>query len=114
MKRILSTLRNWFSLQYADYRLSRAISKQEEIRIVLGAGGTVDHKVLYNYPTLSALLENAGYKVRLLEWFDEQGNFHHEDWNADEGLIRRSTRFDARNQNNPTAYTSLIIEALKP
>lgn len=30
--------------------------------------GADDHKVLYNYRTLSSLLENAGYKVRLLEW----------------------------------------------
>ena len=61
-----------------------------------------------------ALLENAGYKVRLLEWFDEQGKFHHEDWNAKDGFVMRSTRFDQRNRTNPTAYTSLIIDASKP
>jgi len=76
--------------------------------------GADDHKVLYNYRTLSVLLENAGYNVRLLEWFDEQGKFHHEDWNVEDGLIRRSTRFDPRNQSNPTAYTSLMIDAIKP
>ncbi len=76
--------------------------------------GADDHKVLYNYRTLSALLENAGYKVRLLEWFDEQGKFHHENWDVEDGLIRRSTRFDPRNSTNPTAYTSLIIDASKP
>lgn len=76
--------------------------------------GADDHKVLYDYRTLSALLEKAGFKVRLLEWFDEQGAFHHEAWNADEGMIRRSTRFDARNQENPTTYTSLIVDAIKP
>lgn len=76
--------------------------------------GADDHKVLYNYRTLTALLENAGYKVRLLEWFDEQGKFHHEDWNVEDGLIRRSTRFDPRNSATPTAYTSLIIDASKP
>lgn len=76
--------------------------------------GAEDHKVLYNHLTLSALLENAGYKVRLLEWFDEQGKFRHEEWNPEDGLIRRSTRFDPRNSANPTAYTSLIIDASKP
>jgi len=75
--------------------------------------GADDHKVLYNYRTLTALLENSGYKVRLLEWFDEQGKFHHENWNVEDGLIRRSTRFDPRNSANPTAYTSLIIDASK-
>lgn len=205
MKGVSSALRNWLRKRYADYRLLRAIGKQKEIRIVLGAGGTVydgfvstdypqlnicseisfsrfldpqtvwtflsehvwehlsledgakalsncflylrhggilriavpdgfhpdsnyiaqvkpggygagaeDHKVLYTYRTLSALLENAGYKVRLLEWFDEQGKFHQEDWNTEDGLIRRSTRFDQRNSVNPTSYTSLIIDAIKP
>lgn len=76
--------------------------------------GADDHKVLYNYRTLSALLEKAGYKVRLLEWFDEQGIFHHEDWDKTDGFIMRSTRFDQRNRQNPTTYTSLIIDAIKP
>lgn len=78
-----------------------------------GAGAD-DHKVLYDYRTLSSLLEQAGYKVRLLEWFDEQGIFHHEDWNGADGFIMRSTRFDQRNRQNPTTYTSLIIDAVKP
>jgi predicted SAM-dependent methyltransferase len=76
--------------------------------------GADDHKVLYNYQTLSAELEGAGYQVRLLEWFDEHGNFHYEEWNAEDGMIKRSTRFDPRNKTNPTANTSLIIDAIKP
>jgi len=76
--------------------------------------GCGDHKVLYNYRTLSALLEKAGFKVRLLEWFDEQGVFHRENWDAADGFIKRSTRFDPRNRVHPTAYTSLIIDAFKP
>lgn len=78
-----------------------------------GAGAD-DHKVLLNYKTLSTMLQNAGYKIKLLEWFDEQGNFHDENWDTVDGLIRRSTRFDLRNQDNPTTYTSLIIDAIKP
>ena len=76
--------------------------------------GADDHKVLYNYRTLSTLLESSGYKVRLLEWFDEQGKFHHENWDVEGGFIKRSTRFDPRNMDSPTAYTSLIIDASKP
>jgi len=76
--------------------------------------GADDHKVLYNYRTLAAMLEKAGFKTRLLEWFDEQGNFHHEDWNAMDGFVMRSTRYDQRNKDKPTAYTSLIIDASKP
>lgn len=77
-----------------------------------GAGAD-DHKVLYDYRTISALLENVGYKVRLLEWFDEHGKFHHVDWAVEDGFIERSTRFDQRNRASPTAYTSLIVDAIK-
>jgi predicted SAM-dependent methyltransferase len=76
--------------------------------------GADDHKVLYNYRTLAAMLEKAGFKTKLLEWFDEQGNFHHEEWDAEDGFVMRSTRFDQRNKDKPTAYTSLIIDASKP
>ena len=76
--------------------------------------GADDHKVLYNYQTLSVELESAGYQIKLLEWFDERGNFHYEEWNTENGMIRRSTRFDPRNRINFTAYTSLIIDAIKP
>lgn len=76
--------------------------------------GSGDHKVLYNYKTLSELLSKAGFKVKLLEWFDEQGQFHFESWSESDGLITRSTRFDTRNKINPTQYTSLIIDAIKP
>jgi len=78
-----------------------------------GAGAD-DHKVLYNYKILSALLESAGYAIRLLEWFDEQARFHYENWDPEDGFIERSTRFDQRNQVNPTTYTSLIIDGIKP
>jgi predicted SAM-dependent methyltransferase len=67
--------------------------------------------VLYNYRILSDLLEKTGYKVRLLEWFDEQGNLHHENWDVGGGFIKRSTRIDPRNRDNPTAFTSLTIDA---
>lgn len=80
-----------------------------------GSGpGASDHKVLYTYRTLSGLLQRAGYQVRLLEWFDEEGRFHQEHWDAEDGFILRSTRYDPRNRENPTAYTSLIVDAVKP
>lgn len=34
-----------------------------------------EHAVRYNYRTLSALLEGAGFVVTLLEWHDDQGKF---------------------------------------
>lgn len=80
-----------------------------------GSGpGAEDHKTFYNYKMLSVMLENTGFHVRLLEWFDELGAFHSEQWNAMDGFVLRSTQYDPRNKTNPTAYTSLIIDAIKP
>ena len=42
----------------------------------------------------------------------ESGAFHRVDWDSRDGHVARSTRFDERNRDNPTAYTSLIIDAV--
>lgn len=76
--------------------------------------GAEDHKILYDYQMLSALLEDAGYRIKLLEWFDEHGVFHCQDWDIEGGFVRRSTRFDEHNRTSPTAYSSLIVDAIKP
>jgi predicted SAM-dependent methyltransferase len=79
-----------------------------------GSGaGSDDHKVLYTYRSLSALFERAGFSTRLLEWFDENGRFHSTAWDPKDGHVSRSTRFDERNRANPTAYTSIILDAVK-
>lgn len=72
------------------------------------------HQVLYDYRSLSALFESAGFKVKLLEYHDEQGRFHFTDWDPAEGMIYRSRRFDHRNQEGKLAFASLIVDALKP
>lgn len=60
-----------------------------------GAGpGAADHKVLLTHVSLTALLEEAGFVAVPLEYWDEEGCFHHESWTADEGgPIRRRPRF---------------------
>jgi len=78
-----------------------------------GAGAD-DHKVLYNYITLTKILKDAGFDVVLLEWFDDLGQFNSQAWDIQDGIIRRSQRFDSRNEIEPTKYTSLIIDARKP
>jgi predicted SAM-dependent methyltransferase len=79
-----------------------------------GSGeGIGDHKAFYIYRSLGQLLESAGFEVRLLEWFDENGAFHAVDWDPGAGYVDRSTRFDDRNRENPIAYTSLIADAVK-
>lgn len=79
-----------------------------------GSGaGSDDHKVLYNYKTFSKVFENAGFNVKLLEYFDEENNFHFNDWDKKKGMIHRSKRYDARNQQNELTYTSIIIDVFK-
>jgi predicted SAM-dependent methyltransferase len=76
--------------------------------------GCEDHQVLHTYRSLVELLEAAGFEVCLLEWFDEEGQFHFREWDSDDGFVCRSTRYDGRNVHDPTAYTSIIADAIKP
>ncbi len=75
--------------------------------------GSSDHKVLYNYKSLSKIFESVGFRVELLEYFDENGNFHYNDWSINQGMIHRSKRYDERNSEVPLTYTSIIIDAFK-
>ncbi len=77
-----------------------------------GAGAD-DHKLLYNYKTLSKTFTDAGFTVKLLEYFDENGSFHYTEWDPAQGMIHRSKRFDERNNEIELSYTSLIIDAVK-
>ena len=80
-----------------------------------GSGiGSEDHKVLYNYQSLGSLLEGTGFSVYLLEYWDERGIFHFNEWSSEDGHIRRSKRYDPRNQDGSLTYTSLIADAIKP
>ncbi len=79
-----------------------------------GSGdGALDHKVLYTYKSLSAILEEAGFVVNILEYFDENGKFHQKNWDANKGMIHRSANHDKRNENGMHKYTSIIIDARK-
>lgn len=81
---------------------------------VNGTGlGAHDHKVLYNYKSISEILTTIGYQVELLEYFDETGQFHFKNWNDDRGHVYRSSRYDKRNSNGQLNYTSLIIDGIK-
>lgn len=79
-----------------------------------GAGmGAYDHKLLYNYKSLSGILKEAGFIVNLLEYWDENGHFHSEDWNSKDGHVVRSKRYDNRNRDGALKYTSLIVDAVR-
>ncbi|TQS70526.1 SAM-dependent methyltransferase [Ornithinibacillus gellani] len=72
-----------------------------------------DHKMVYNYRTLSAMFEMAGFEVKLLEYCDENGHFHHKHWKKEDGVIFRSKQCDPRNQGDRLKFPSLIIDAVK-
>lgn len=79
-----------------------------------GSGaGSDDHRVLYNYKTLSEIFETAGFRVELLEWFDENGQFNFRNWDEGDGKILRSKRDDKRNEGGQLNYTSIILDATK-
>ena len=72
--------------------------------------GSDDHKVLYNCHTITRILEEEGYDYTLLEYFDEQGQFHISAWQVSDGFVERSAHHDSRNRDHPLSYTSLIVD----
>jgi predicted SAM-dependent methyltransferase len=74
--------------------------------------GAHDHKLLYDYKTLSKAFEESGYRVNLLEYYDENGQFHFNQWDSKDGHVIRSKRYDKR-FNEPLGYSSLIVEGIK-
>lgn len=85
----------------------------ERVRVGGTGIGADDHKVLYTHVIMQTMLESAGFKVNLLEYFDETGQFHFQEWPENSGVIKRSSRFDARNKDGKLNYTSLIVDAIK-
>ena len=79
-----------------------------------GGTGPEDHKILYNYWSLSKLLSDAGFRIVLIEYWDENREFHQTEWSTEDGHILRSQRYDPRNQDGRLVYTSLIVDAIKP
>ncbi len=53
-----------------------------------------------------------GFKVKLLEYFDENGIFQETEWKGEEGIIFHSKKYDPRNRET-IAAPSLIIDAIK-
>lgn len=74
--------------------------------------GAHDHKLLYDYKQLTQVLKDAGFKVNVLEYYDEKGQFHFQDWNSEDGHVHRSRRYDKR-FNEPLGYSSLIVDGIK-
>jgi predicted SAM-dependent methyltransferase len=91
--------------------------KEYQNIVKIGGPGPKDHpaashKIVHNYHTLKKLFEAAGFQVNLLEYCDEEGNFHFKEWNPEDGVIFRSKKFDPRNREQMRA-PSLILDAIK-
>lgn len=71
------------------------------------------HKIVYNYKDFTKVFEEAGFKVEILEYCDDDGRFHYKHWNAEDGYIGRSYRYDTRNNENEIGMVSLIVDAYK-
>lgn len=72
------------------------------------------HKTVYDYKTITSVFEQAGFEVELLEYCDENGDFHYKYWNESDGRIGRSLRFDTRNSDKGLGMVSIILDAKKP
>jgi len=76
--------------------------------------GADDHRVFYDFESLTTMLLEAGFShVVLLEWWDEHGYFHLMPSDPERGVVRRSSANDPRNGVSPLSYTSLIADAIK-
>jgi predicted SAM-dependent methyltransferase len=76
-------------------------------------GGADDHQLLYDYRSFGRVFEDVGFRVDLLEYFDETGTFHAKAWDETRGVIARSARNDERNADGKLVYTSIILDAVK-
>ena len=92
----------------------------EEYQNIVQVGGpgpkehpAASHKIVHNYKTLSTIFKIAGYEVNLLEYCDEEGHFHFNEWQEKDGVIFRSKNYDPRNQGDKLGFPSLIIDAVK-
>ncbi|MGE6343598.1 class I SAM-dependent methyltransferase [Bacillus mycoides] len=86
--------------------------------VQIGGPGPKDHpaashKIVHNYKTLTKMFEIAGFEVVLLEYCDENGQFYYTEWDANDGVIFRSKRYDSRNQGDKLGFPSLIVDAIK-
>lgn len=77
------------------------------------AVGQLGHQIVYNYRRLTDVFASAGFQVDLLEYCDEAGRFHYNDWSLDDGPVYRSFRSDHRNKDGQLGFLSLILDARK-
>jgi predicted SAM-dependent methyltransferase len=79
-----------------------------------GSGlGSEDHKVLYTLDLMQERLSKAGFRIELVEYWNNDGVFVANKMDIKDGFIKRSKEFDPRNKSGQLNYTSLIVDAIK-
>lgn len=73
-----------------------------------------DHKIVYDYKLFVDVFVSAGFDVDLLEYCDENGRFHYNQWSFAAGKIYRSLLSDHRNSGEKLGFVSIILDAKKP
>jgi predicted SAM-dependent methyltransferase len=83
---------------------------------VQGIGpGADDHKVLYTADTFRQVFADVGFDVKLLEYYDANGNFRKEEWDVETAPIgRRQGKTERKDDGSTMHYTSIILDARKP
>jgi predicted SAM-dependent methyltransferase len=75
------------------------------------------HKLFFDFEMLTRIAEGAGYKIRLLEYFDEGGVFHKESYSSADGVIQRCAEnnrgLDTADQKVMEKFYSTIPEHLR-
>lgn len=97
---------------YIRVAVPDGLHPDEDYRRYIGVEGTAGgpigaHKVVYTYVTLKEVFESVGFTTRLLEYHDEGGNVHAQEWDSSAGRIHRSGKHD------PRGFVSIILDAMK-
>jgi predicted SAM-dependent methyltransferase len=53
------------------------------------------HKLFFDCEMITRIAESSGYKMQLLEYFDEKGIFHKENYSQEDGAIQRCAKNNA-------------------
>ena len=72
------------------------------------------HKLVYDYRRFCDVFATAGFVVDLLEYCDEHGRFHYNQWDWNSGPIYRSLLSDYRNKDSRIGFASLVLDARRP
>jgi predicted SAM-dependent methyltransferase len=75
------------------------------------------HKLFFDHEMLTRVAEQAGYRVRLLEYFDESGMFHKVDYSPNDGSIQRCAAnncgLDTTNEEVMERFYATIPDGLR-